>query len=194
VKIYQFKEEPMRLGMRFWQLVPGGYELVSGPEDVTESGWHYVESRRGEFEILYRGHTEFVEVPPRQVYSVDVRLVEEIGMPEELPDLAIGRDDVRIATAGDGLVEMTVQVHNIGSAKSGTFEVRVYSASSAILIDHAAVPPLDAPTDFLPKRCAATFEIPRRDLAQGWQVRLHPADPMQDLNPANNSRSGFLPE
>lgn len=120
VMMYSFRDEPVRIGLRPWRLVPGVYVLTAGepvPGEKPEQN-RYTWGEPRQIRHLHRGTPVFVEVPPGKEWVVDLRLVERIERPEVLPDLAIAPRDVRIE--GNDLI---VTVHNIGEAQAGAFDI-----------------------------------------------------------------------
>jgi hypothetical protein len=124
VRLYNFNNQPMRVGLRPWRLVPGKY-VLNGGEPVP--GEQPVQSRYTwgepvEVEHRCRGTPISIEVPSRKEWVVDLRLKKAIDRPRDLPDLAIHARDIR-HDAGSG--KLMVTVHNIGATVAGPFAVGV---------------------------------------------------------------------
>ncbi len=194
LKLYQFKDKPVRLGMRLWQLVPGRYELVAGPEEESASGLRFVEAGSRTFDLRYRGQIEYVDVPPRRTCSVDVRLVQPAPPAEARPDLAVGREDVTVIPGSGDNIEVKVRVHNIGSADAGPARVALFAETAGGKpLAETALPPIPAPNDLSARYHDVRLEASRAALAQGWRVEVQVGPGSADSNPLNNTRSGRLP-
>ncbi|MGC8861343.1 MAG: hypothetical protein ACP5R5_01060 [Armatimonadota bacterium] len=113
--LYSFHKEPMRIGLRFWQLVPGRYVLNQGEllpgEYPCQHRYGWIGAQ--DLDILHRADSAYVTVLPGKVWVVDVRLRESIPIPDRAPDLAISARDVSREASG-----LRVTVHNIGNAPS----------------------------------------------------------------------------
>lgn len=187
LRIYQFSDKPVRLGMRLWQLRPGRYERVAGPEETADDGVRRVESSLHTFDVRYRGQIEYVEVPPRQSFAVDVRLIQPAAPPGPLPDLAIGRGDVTVSPLPDDTLEVKVRVHNIGAADAGAARVSLRTGADKTIAE-AALPPIPAPNDLTPKVVEVRLVAPKSAVASGRRVDVQLDGGAEDANPLNNTR------
>lgn len=181
VWLYSFNEDPVDIGLRFWQLAPGEYlvnqgELMDG-EYSFQNRYGWVEPRTAA--ILHRADGVTVSVPPGRVWVVDVRLHSPVDVPETAPDLAVaGRD---IEWTADGL---RVTVRNLGSADSLPCALRLVGAGTASV--ETPVPAIPAPRGLEPSSTQVVLPMsPDSRPALRW-VEVVPAEGAYDLCPFNN--------
>ncbi|MBI4580930.1 MAG: hypothetical protein HY718_14580, partial [Planctomycetes bacterium] len=112
VWVYSFHDRPVRMGMRIWRLRPGVYWASHGKILPGEStNLRYAWNEGEEFTFRRRLDTYDVDVPPREAWAIDLRLVRSVDVPATAPDAAIADRDLAMPTMGT----LTSTVHNVGS-------------------------------------------------------------------------------
>ncbi len=117
VMVHNFNEQTTAIGVRPWLLVPGEY-LVNHGEKQSRGPRPILWEKPTVVTYIHRGTPIFVDVGPRKTWIIDLRLQKRIERPAKLADLAIAKRDIRVS--GN---DVTVTLHNIGSADAGPFEV-----------------------------------------------------------------------
>ncbi|MCP4026625.1 MAG: LamG domain-containing protein, partial [Sphingomonas sp.] len=111
---------------------------------------------------------------------LDFALVTPTTPVETRPDLGIGRDDV--AVAGQ---RVTVTVHSLGAVPTTAGRVSLWQQDRRIA--SAAVPPLAAPGDLIPKTAQVTLTVPTGIDPQQLLVRVEQADGGAEVTQQNNT-------
>ena len=186
VWLYNFAEKPMPIGLRLWRLRPGIYVLEQGRQmKGTFEGQHrYAWQEPKQVRIVHRGFGPTVEVPPGEVWAVDLRLKEPVQLPEKAPDLAVHPRGVRLEQ--DAAV---VTVHNIGNADAGTFDVHVSvkEREGWRPIAGESMDGLAASTDLRASSKTIRIKLPPQIRQREFRVRLDLVDGEHELNSANNA-------
>lgn len=192
-RLYHFHEEPIDVGLRLWRLRPGRYALRAG-EILPGDGGRPDRHARGparEVEILHRGETVTVPVPPRTPYAVDLVLLAAREVPPRAPDLAIARRDIDGIRSRGG-VTLRVRVHNVGSADARDVRVRAEDprrhAVAETAIDH-----LPAPRDLTPSMRRVEIHLAGADAAGPFRVVLDPEDRIFEIFEGNNAALTGVP-
>lgn len=156
VWLYNFDEKPMPVGLKLWRLRPGSYILNQGEQVAGEAPGirRYAWEKPTTVKITHRADGPTVTVPPGRVWAVDLRLEQPISVPKSAPDLAIGPNDV--VQSGN---RISVTVHNVGSAASGPFTVRLQRKAGQTwkAVSSRNVSPLAPPRNLAPSSTAVTF-------------------------------------
>jgi hypothetical protein len=185
VWIYNFNDEPMPIGLRPWQLLPGVYVLNAGHPVPGEKPVQNRYTWTSPVEVVHKhpGTPVWIDVPPHKEWVVDFRLRRAIDRPDRLPDLAVARRDVRV---NDGRVSVTV--HNIGSAQAAAFDVAVQVAPSDEweTVARTEVAGLPAIADFEPVRRQVTLTVPPGKMASSWRIALDPDEKVEECYELNN--------
>ncbi len=185
VMLYNFNKEPMRVGLKPWRLVPGTYVLNTGQPVAGERDFQkrYTWTGSVEVEHGHRGTPIWVDVPSHKEWVVDLRLRTAIERPADLPDLAITSRDVQ---PKDGKV--TIQVHNIGGAAAGTFDVvaEAKDGDKWTQLARAKVDGLPAIKSFEPSVREVVLNVDPGKLANA-RIRLDPDNKIEELYELNNT-------
>ena len=185
VMLYNFNDEPMRVGLKPWRLVPGVYVLnagrpVPGEYDVQK---RYTWTGSTEVQHLHRGTPIWVEVPSHKEWVIDLRLRKAIERPAVLPDLAVASRDIQVK---DGKV--VVRVHNIGGAAAGTFDVVAEAKNGKEWTELARtkVDGLPAIKAFEPSAREVVLNVASTKLTAA-RIRLDPNNKVDELYKLNNT-------
>jgi hypothetical protein len=183
VRLYSFWDEPTEMKLKFWRLKPGKYVMMQGEQMPGEKPFQsrYGWSEPQYVEILHKGDLCTITLPRGRTWVVDLRLHEEIDVPEIACDLAIHERD--IAVEGDTL---TATVHNIGSKGAENFTVALQhkDGSQWHTVKTQSVEHLSQPVGYNPCTKAVTFP----DVKSGkWRVVLDPDSTLFELNELNNA-------
>ena len=108
-------------------------------------------------------------------------LVEPSGKDyQELPDLAIGPEDVKITANA-----ITVRIHNIGAVGSPATTVELKDAKGK-LIATAQVPPLEAPIDLLPRWKVITIPVATGTNLSNAILQIDPGAKIKEITRINS--------
>ncbi len=146
-RMFSFDPLPREVTARLFRIDRGTYEVTVSADNDGKPG--EVFSRR-ELD-LKRFDTVTVEVPSKTPVLLTVNRIREGAAPGPLPDLAVA--DYDCVREGGSL---QVRVSNLGAAPSRETIVRLYDEEGG-LRGEAALPPIDAPTDFVEKSLWLTF-------------------------------------
>ncbi|MDH7601562.1 MAG: hypothetical protein QHI38_05365, partial [Armatimonadota bacterium] len=186
VWLYSFADSAVRMGLRIWRLVPGLYivnqgELLPGEYPFQNRyGWQKPSTVR----ILRRADTVYVTVPSRKVWVVDLRLRDNIRVPNKAPDLALSARDVTLA--GD---RIRILVHNIGSARSDPTWLSVQAEDERgkwRTVGRAPVPQIEPPRKFMPSRVWVEVPFPKSVRWRRLRVAVNPEHSQWELFEGNN--------
>ena len=174
--VYNFREEEMEGGARFWGLVHGKYRVRVGVDvdgDDAIDGKVVVDT----VEVV-RGIPMPLELPPRVVSVVELTLIEPLDDLTRRPDLALSPLDIQIESG-----QVRGKVHNIGGAPAICVLALVDAAGS--VQDRLELGQLEAPLDLMPRRLPFEFELPGED-ANGWSLIADPGGEVDELFEGNN--------
>lgn len=179
--LYSFKDRPVKIGLKFWQLVPGRYivnqgELLSGEYKFQHRyGWIAPST----VDIRHRADGLSVQVPGGKVWVVDLRLDKPISVPKTAPDLAINKRDLKWTDKG-----LEVTVHNIGNTASRPVMIRLSGPDSTLI--KATVPAIPAPRNYNPSVAKVIIPAKKPANTEGWMVSIDPTDTQYEICETNN--------
>jgi hypothetical protein len=175
---YNLETSAVRASLTGWDVEPGTWEMAQGidadGDDVADQG-----ISRGSV-AFERSASVAMTFPPRATTVVTLKL-RTPGVPYwRRPDLGIDREDVHVEA---GVVR--VRVHSLGAVPS--------SAATLVLVDRrgvvvasAAIPPLPAPDDLLPKSVEVLLRSPADFDLAGARVEILPAGSLPEISGRNN--------
>jgi hypothetical protein len=141
VTLYNLADQPKSGLMRVWRLVPGKYQVTSGPDDNGDDAPDAPGEARSM--DLLRHEAIPLTLPPRRAWVVEAKLLEKHTPLWERPDLAVTYLDATFAAATRRL---DFAVHNMGTRPSGPYCVRVLAEDGKELLNqkmNSLEPPLD---------------------------------------------------
>jgi hypothetical protein len=164
VVAYNLSDRPVVATMTGWGVAPGTWTArqgvdTDGDDAIDGAG----ETRDLAFE---RTRSLTLTLPPRQTTILDMARTAAGDDPARRADLGLGRGDVAVAGS-----TVTAKVHSLGAQDAAAARVELVDAAGKVL-DSAAVPPLKAPTDLLPKTLSVKLKIPAGAKASGLRVRI----------------------
>ncbi len=181
VNLYNFAETPVTATMRVWRLSSGIYKVSQGP-DQNDDGEADAVAQEDSLQ-LSRFATLPVTVPPQTNWLLQLEQTAPLDVPDALPDLAIGPDDVK--TVNDGTVHVTV--HNIGAAPAEAIVVALVSAGGTV-VETANVELIDAPHPSLQaQRTDVTFKT--TNVPANSRVVLDPENRIREILEENNQQT-----
>ncbi|MCE5252511.1 hypothetical protein LLG96_20100 [bacterium] len=149
VNMYSFADFPHTVVARLFRLDPGVYALsLKADEDGDGTYEGKILDRTME---LKRFDRLAFTLPPQIPVKLEITQVKASPLPGDLPDLAVSSYFIR--KEGGNL---TVTVHNIGSAPSGSFTVALFGQQGSE-IKRLSVDSLPGCEDFVPKQATVTF-------------------------------------
>ena len=191
INVYGFYDSPREIGIRFWDLDRGSYEVRIG-SDTDDDGRINGETNVISFTMDKRGDELRFTLPSRKLVALEVTQREAFPpVLNPLPDIAVVRDDIEFArdlpSAGHGTA-LSVMVHNIGGEKTGAFTVAlsVIRGESRRIIDKVRFPGLGAPRDFKPKREAIALSGFVPEGAESIVVSVDPENEVDEIFEGNN--------
>jgi hypothetical protein len=161
-------DREQRAQMGTWNVVAGTWTMTQGlAEDDDDVGGDVAQGAVQTREVdMERSGSIPVAFAPGQTTVMTFRLNTRAAVPpEQRPDLGIGADDV--VRKGRRL---TVRVHSLGHVAAPAGEVRLETAEGQVLA-RAAVPPLPAPADLVPRTATVTLAVPP-GAPDGLRVRV----------------------
>ncbi len=173
---YNIGDHVQRATMTGWDVTAGRWRMRVG---IDADGDDRIDRDAQEQSInLERSASINVGFAPRQTVVMEFTL-EQAGAPVETrPDLGIGRDDVAVR---GGRAEVTV--HSLGAAATSGGTLMLENAEGRVLAS-AAIPPLAAPTDLLPKTAQVRLPVPADRKGLRLRVSLPGAAP--EITQLNN--------
>ena len=175
--LYSFSDTPEDGLVRVWRTPLGQYQVHFG-EDLD--GDERPDEPATRELTLHRSASIPVRLPPRRLYALESRLLEESNEDFwERPDLAVSPDDV--SWTDDG--RLKVVVHNIGNSRAQRVVVHLTDGSGKRLAE-ATIPRIEAPLDLEPRTGSVTFDSVRR--SRPVTIVLDPTDVVAELNEGNN--------
>lgn len=175
------------VAMMVWNLEPGTYAVAQGPDNNQDDA---IDGSPTICELpLARWSKVPITLPPGSVWKIEIRQVRADSQPSSLPDLAICVDDVLCSPPaphiGD-LVELTVTVHNIGSADAQDVVVTACDYPSGDPIWKGGVAKLTAPAEFEPSRAIVSFPWQVKQRAEGVEIHLSLKSGGAEITTTNN--------
>jgi hypothetical protein len=155
---YNLEQVPAKAQMTGWEVDPGDWTMIQGTQAsiglAPPPANAPVENAETKTVAFERSKSIEVTFAPRTTTVIELTLKSK-GVPYwSRPDLGIDPEDVTIT--GN---TMTVTVHSVGSINAPASKVVLRDRHGNILAT-AAVPPLKAPVDLLPKTAQVTLAIP----------------------------------
>jgi Concanavalin A-like lectin/glucanases superfamily len=140
VEAYNLSAKPIKATMTGWMIAPGTWRMW-GPGITTRT---FTFERSAGVDLIFA---------PHKTTTVNFELVTPEAPPESRPDIGIGPEDV---TVNRGTVSVTI--HSLGSHDVPAGTASLVDARGRVL-SKAAVPPITAPLDLLPKTAAITLPL-----------------------------------
>ena len=100
----------------------------------------------------------------------------------ELPDLALGPEDVQYDATSD---KLNITIHNIGGSKSPPFELTVENEKRTPLFKKE-LDGLEAPTDLKPKTVTIELSGLRSRGAKSVVIKVDPGKHVEEITDENN--------
>jgi len=157
-----------------------GDQLVSGQWRMS-SGTDVDRRQNGKNIFLERGSSVNIFFPPHKTVIYEFDLTTKGENPAVRPDIGLSGDDLSLH--GD---QLTITVHSLGARPTPAGEASVTDIAGNLL-GKVAFPPLDAPTDLLPKTSSVVIHLPRGTSARGLQVKLTLNGSPKEINLENNT-------
>jgi len=196
---YLFADEPRSVTMKLWQLEQGrDYLLEAGPADGLGQAPSTIDQTVA-FSLTHLGDGVAFTMPAHTVYSIRIRGVGATAsagvlLPAgetSLPiDIAVSPRDVSYdASTG----EITVRVHNIGSAAAADIKVSIFegAGSSGNMIGSDTIALLEAPVDLVPRFVDLTFPF-NPDSAPVQVTVVIELEGVPEITPVNNVAIAFI--
>jgi hypothetical protein len=168
------------VNLRVWELENGTYEVVEGTDVNGDDQIDVVTRSRT---LPLKRHTAIpLALRPRRTTIVDIKQLRKGTPLGELPDLAIGPEDLQYDTALD---KGKIIVHNIGGKKSPPFTLVVENENRTVLFKKE-LGGLEAPTDLKPKTLTVELSGLRAHGARSLIFKLDPVNKVEEITDENN--------
>ncbi|MDP6113288.1 MAG: hypothetical protein QGG53_15605 [Planctomycetota bacterium] len=181
VLLFNFNRQRKSATIRLWQLEPGEYELTAGPDrdgDDQMDAVTYTKKLNVE-----RATRVTLPVPYGVSQVAHIQQLSRKDVPQLLPDLAIGKDDLSYNKRNGSL---EVIVHNIGSKGAEAFEVKLLSKRGrSIALKKLAG--LEAPVDLKPRTILVRFQMKENALKRIHSVSVTSINRDQEITRENNT-------
>jgi hypothetical protein len=176
---YNLEATPVRATLTGWNVDPGTWEITQGIDANNDDTADRDLTTRTE-KLERTRALDFVFSP--RVATILTFKLKTPGTPYwARPDLGLDREDV--VARGDAV---RVRVHSLGSVSAPASSVALRDAAGKIVAS-AAVPPLDAPNDLIPKTTDVTLALPAGFSAAGATVELDPDHQLEEITTRNNA-------
>jgi hypothetical protein len=180
LEFFNTDNKTMEAQMTGWDVLNGEWELVQGIDINGNGNIDRVTDRK---RVTFgKGETVTLNIPQRQNVLVQMKLVGNGVNITNRPDLAIGKEDIRIS--GN---QITVTVHNLGYASAPATEIVLTDRSGRTIYQTATIPALEGVHDLLPKRVQVTLNIPPNVRTENCQVIIDPKNAVNEIRKSNNS-------
>ncbi len=188
---YNLSEETRQGQLFCWNLVPGQFEFLQGPDENADGVPDEV-VLKDKFEISGRISRRTVTLPPQSPQIIHIRMAQP--NPEqpshELADLAISTEEIEIREAeGESVLEVVIPVHNIGIVKAENVEVQIRkeAGGSGTVLAKEEISQIEAPLDLEPRVIIVHFQVPKSDIGAGsLVVEVDPQDHVREITELNN--------
>lgn len=180
LSVFNFAKTLLDVNLRVWDLENGTYTVAEGT-DVTGNDRIDVETTRRTLP-LRRGFAIPLSLRAQKTTVIEITQVKKGTPLWELPDLAIGTEDLRYDPVTDKGI---LVIHNIGAQKAPPFVLRVENEKRAVLLKKS-VGPLDAPLDMLPKHTTVELSGIRAGASRVLIFKLDPENQIEEITHDNN--------
>ena len=177
VRMYSFDSFDRDVTARLFRLDPGSYNVSLRSDNNGDGTYETVLTEQKQH--ITRFDRLPLNVPPNVPVYLEVTQLQADPDPGDLPDLATSLYYVK--KQGNSL---TVTVHNIGSAPSGSFTVSVLGVSGKEL-KTVKVESLPSAVDFVPKTVVVT--IPDLPDQPKYQIMIDRENKVREIFEENNS-------
>ena len=144
----------------------------------------------GDWELSIGGKTQTLrwgrdrrvtlKIPAGKEYRIEMRLKTPGPAFNELPDLAIGEEDVVV---NGGRVEVTL--HNLGGVTTNPMKIALVNAKGKVLSENWT-PAIAAPLDLVPKTARVVLEVPAGTDLKGCSVVIDPRNEVEEKYESNH--------
>jgi Concanavalin A-like lectin/glucanases superfamily len=177
---YNLAKSVQDVGMRVWELENGSYQVVEGTDVNGDDEIDVVTTKRTL--SLKRRVAIPLALRPRKVTIIEIRQLQKGTPLWELPDLAIGREDLQYDAATD---QGKLIIHNIGGKKSSSFTLVVENEKKAVLL-RKEIDGLEAPVDLKPKTVSIELSGLRTRGARTLVLKIDPENKVEEITEENN--------
>jgi hypothetical protein len=177
---YNLAKSLQDVTMRVWELENGSYEVVEGTDVNGDDQIDVVTTKRTL--ALKRRVAIPLALRPRKVTVIEIKQLQKGAPLWQLPDLAIGREDLHYNAAAD---RGKLIIHNIGGEKSPGFALVVENEKKAVLLKKE-IDGLEAPVDLRPKTVAIDLIGLRTHGTRTLVLKLDPGDKVEEITEENN--------
>jgi hypothetical protein len=179
VTAYNLSTGPVTTTMTGWNVEPGTWELVEGPDSDGDGAIDGKGTRR---RIAF-GRSESVELtfPARAQTVVTMRRVKKATPYSRRPDLGIGARDIRLSGR-----RVTATVHSIGSVPAPEATLAIVDGAGTIIAE-AAIPALDPPLDYIPRTTDLVLSVPGSIDPADCSVVIDPGQSILEVTRMNNT-------
>jgi len=166
--------------LRVWELENGTYNVIEGT-DVN--GDDQIDVATTDRTLPLKRHSGIpLSLRPRRTTVIDIKQVRKGTPLWELPDLALGPEDVQYDAASD---KLTITIHNIGGKKSPPFELTVENERRTSLFKRE-LDGLEAPSDLKPKTVTLELSGLRSRGAKTVVIKVDPGEHVEEITDENN--------
>jgi len=179
IQVYNLDNKTIEASMKGWDVTPGTWEVSYGVdlkgEGKTDSG---VTKRKINFGLS--DTVDFSFSSHKSTY-ISMKLVKKGLDYTERPDLAIGKDDIKIRNE-----KLLITVHNLGAAESTPTKVALIDSNGKI-VEETNLPSIKAPLDLYPKTKEVELDIPVGYSFNNLSVKIDPDDTIEEITKGNNT-------
>jgi hypothetical protein len=179
IEVFNLDNRTVYASMTGWDVLPGKWKVE---EKMDSDGDGNPDTELNSREVKF-GLSDTVDFafPPRKGVFINLKLLKESTDYSNLPDLAVGKEDIKI---NGNKVE--VVVHNLGSAKSKPALI-VLRNSDGKVIAESDLPSISAPVDLYPKTKEIILSIPGGTGMESLSVQIDPKNSLDEITKRNNT-------
>ncbi len=180
--VYNLDAVPVTTSMTGWEIDPGMWTITQGTTtEGRDSDTVPLANTTTSTVAFERSKSVDVTFAPHTTTVLELNLVTK-GVPYwSRPDLGLDPEDVKVE--GN---RMHVTVHSVGAVDAPASNVVLRDKAGKTLAI-AAVPPLKAPTDLLPKTATVTLTLPTHADTSGDTVTIECGGDVPEITLLNNS-------
>jgi hypothetical protein len=164
--------------MTGWEVDPGKWTITQGTQADDLTG--PVKGQSTRTETFERSRGIEITFPPRATTVLELKLGEK-GVPYwSRPDLGISSDDVKVN--GN---RMAVTVHSLGAIDASAAQVVLRDRAGKVIAT-AAIAPMKAPLDLIPKTQMVSLPLPVNADWKGGSVSIEMSGSVPEITQMNN--------
>ena len=166
IEFFNTKSKPVKVTLKGAQALLGDWTLTVGGKTSTV--------RFGRYRSID------LVIPARKEYSLDMKLTSAPTPFYGLPDLGIGKEDVKVNGS-----QVEVTVHNLAGVTAAPMDIALVNAKGKV-VAQTKTPAVAAPLDLVPKTARVVLDIPKGCDVKSCKVVIDPQNVVEENYESNN--------